>query len=464
MDRDDGGRRPALSGPPATPRADPASVPHTRRILGRFFSPSRLPAWLEQLPSEVAKDAGELLQRSSQSVQRDDGPSDTAITRAVDAERARWRVYVDGLRAFQEGLSGYGIGRHAALDAAAGTSRAGDIATDTPPADWILEYIAVLELRFWRRYLRSRFGCDIALWCPEGVHPERGGRQHALRVRKRPRSVAELAALTTAHEQWHLWNVAREAVVRTFVMTPRREERGAKAVAAGLRVLDQGPALFAADGMADHSQPALREAAMFSLAGRIRTMINLGLAKRLDVALEGLGPEELGPPERTLPRVRRHDETLQSLIPKVLPDVWDTCVRDDRWAVELQRGGGLRALVNRVTNGIIRLSSPRKKRQSDDGAASTARRELPLEPHAHGELMAAGVQELDPLEAFATREEAARIERLVASLPERQKQVLRLHRFEGRSHREIAALLGITEGGSKSNLSKARKSLKRMLA
>jgi len=48
-------------------------------------------------------------------------------------------------------------------------------------------------------------------------------------------------------------------------------------------------------------------------------------------------------------------------------------------------------------------------------------------------------------------------------LPEKYEVVLSLYAIDGMNHREIANLLGITEGGSKSRLSRARNLLRDML-
>lgn len=48
----------------------------------------------------------------------------------------------------------------------------------------------------------------------------------------------------------------------------------------------------------------------------------------------------------------------------------------------------------------------------------------------------------------------------VQSLPDRYRQVFSLYVLDGYSHREISGLLGISEGTSKSNLSRARLALK----
>jgi RNA polymerase sigma-70 factor (ECF subfamily) len=56
------------------------------------------------------------------------------------------------------------------------------------------------------------------------------------------------------------------------------------------------------------------------------------------------------------------------------------------------------------------------------------------------------------------------LERALASLPTGYRTVVVLHDIEGYTHEEIAKELGITSGGSKSQLFKARAKLRRLLA
>jgi RNA polymerase sigma factor (sigma-70 family) len=55
------------------------------------------------------------------------------------------------------------------------------------------------------------------------------------------------------------------------------------------------------------------------------------------------------------------------------------------------------------------------------------------------------------------------LERCVSSLPEGQREVLILFHIEGYSHDEIADLLDIAPGTSKSRLFEARRALRRQL-
>ena len=62
------------------------------------------------------------------------------------------------------------------------------------------------------------------------------------------------------------------------------------------------------------------------------------------------------------------------------------------------------------------------------------------------------------------RLQEAEIFRLLQKLPPAYRLVFNLHVLEGYTHPEIAKKLGISEGTSKSNLSKARKKLKHLAA
>lgn len=55
------------------------------------------------------------------------------------------------------------------------------------------------------------------------------------------------------------------------------------------------------------------------------------------------------------------------------------------------------------------------------------------------------------------------LERAIAELPDGYREVLVLHDVEGYTHREIAELMGIEEGTSKSQLSRARRAMRALL-
>lgn len=66
-------------------------------------------------------------------------------------------------------------------------------------------------------------------------------------------------------------------------------------------------------------------------------------------------------------------------------------------------------------------------------------------------------------ENISSRLSTKELLQLIQQLPPIYKMVFNLYVFEGMKHREIAALLGISEGTSKSNLSDARTMLKKII-
>lgn len=64
--------------------------------------------------------------------------------------------------------------------------------------------------------------------------------------------------------------------------------------------------------------------------------------------------------------------------------------------------------------------------------------------------------EVEPLADTPSSDDAIDLERAIAALPDGARDVYVLHDVEGYTHREIADLLGIVEGTSKSQLNRAR--------
>ena len=64
--------------------------------------------------------------------------------------------------------------------------------------------------------------------------------------------------------------------------------------------------------------------------------------------------------------------------------------------------------------------------------------------------------EAEPIVEVEGAEDAIDLERAIAALPEGARDVYVLHDMHGYTHREIAELLGIVEGTSKSQLNRAR--------
>ncbi len=73
------------------------------------------------------------------------------------------------------------------------------------------------------------------------------------------------------------------------------------------------------------------------------------------------------------------------------------------------------------------------------------------------------VGDVEPLADTNGRDDAIDLERAIAILPEGAREVYVLHDVHGFTHREIADLLGIVEGTSKSQLNRARSLLRSSL-
>lgn len=79
------------------------------------------------------------------------------------------------------------------------------------------------------------------------------------------------------------------------------------------------------------------------------------------------------------------------------------------------------------------------------------------------ELDSVGMDQAAPVESALDRMAAEDLLRLVQKLTPAYRAVFNLYVIEGYSHPEIGELLGISEGTSKSNLSKARRNLQAMI-
>ncbi len=79
------------------------------------------------------------------------------------------------------------------------------------------------------------------------------------------------------------------------------------------------------------------------------------------------------------------------------------------------------------------------------------------------ELDTVGMDQAAPVESGLDRLAAQDLLRLVQNLTPAYRAVFNLYVIEGYSHPEIGSLLGISEGTSKSNLSKARRNLQAMI-
>lgn len=69
----------------------------------------------------------------------------------------------------------------------------------------------------------------------------------------------------------------------------------------------------------------------------------------------------------------------------------------------------------------------------------------------------------DPAAALLASEQAAHVRAAIAQLPDKQRATVVLRVYQGLSHREIAGVLGTTEGAAKANLFHALGNLRKLL-
>jgi RNA polymerase sigma-70 factor (ECF subfamily) len=138
----------------------------------------------------------------------------------------------------------------------------------------------------------------------------------------------------------------------------------------------------------------------------------------------------------------------------VAQDVWIQIFRAlPSWRGDSQFGTWIhRVAVNRTLNALRRLRRTGRYETSLDEASD--------DPASAGSVLAAVAVEPEGDRALLAQsiEEAAR------QLSPGARTVFLLHDVEGYTHEEIAESLGITAGGSKSQLFKARAKLRRLLA
>ncbi|BDG10787.1 RNA polymerase sigma factor [Anaeromyxobacter paludicola] len=70
----------------------------------------------------------------------------------------------------------------------------------------------------------------------------------------------------------------------------------------------------------------------------------------------------------------------------------------------------------------------------------------------------------DPADAAATQERSARVREALDALPEPQRVLVHLHRFEGMSFAQIGGVLGISEGAARVRAFRAYAALRKLLA
>lgn len=137
-------------------------------------------------------------------------------------------------------------------------------------------------------------------------------------------------------------------------------------------------------------------------------------------------------------RITLNREEAEDIVQDTLMKVWDR--RDDWQDIDSIEAFSLTICRN--------LSLDRMKRA---GASNR--------PIGDGEALTADTGG-DPYEHTAGKDRMEQVKRIVDSLPEKQKSCMQLRDFEGKSYKEIAQVMGITEEQVKVNIFRARQAVK----
>ena len=137
-------------------------------------------------------------------------------------------------------------------------------------------------------------------------------------------------------------------------------------------------------------------------------------------------------------RITLNREEAEDIVQDTLMKVWDR--RDDWQDIDSIEAFSLTICRN--------LSLDRMKRA---GASNR--------PIGDGEALTADTGG-DPYEHTAGKDRVEQVKRIVDSLPEKQKSCMQLRDFEGKSYKEIAQVMGITEEQVKVNIFRARQAVK----
>lgn len=146
-------------------------------------------------------------------------------------------------------------------------------------------------------------------------------------------------------------------------------------------------------------------------------------------------------------RSLRSPDAARDAVQDVFVAVWrhrDACQGCDNLAVYL---------FTAVRNRVLKLLR-------HDGVVERARARLTLEQRCPG----AGSAPENPDDEVAARELAAMIDRVIARLPERSREAYLLHRREGLSYAEIAAVMGVSTRTVENHIARALRGLREGLS
>lgn len=95
-----------------------------------------------------------------------------------------------------------------------------------------------------------------------------------------------------------------------------------------------------------------------------------------------------------------------------------------------------------------------------DKVKAAANRNVTIDGDTESEIPADRSYASNPEEQAVQRDKVAVVRRIIDGLPEKQRSVMQLRDFEGKSYRDIATIMGISEEQVKVNIFRARQTIK----
>lgn len=95
-----------------------------------------------------------------------------------------------------------------------------------------------------------------------------------------------------------------------------------------------------------------------------------------------------------------------------------------------------------------------------DKVKAAANRNVTIDGETEMEIPADRSYASNPEEQAVQRDKVAVVRRIIDGLPEKQRSVMQLRDFEGKSYRDIATIMGISEEQVKVNIFRARQTIK----
>ena len=138
-------------------------------------------------------------------------------------------------------------------------------------------------------------------------------------------------------------------------------------------------------------------------------------------------------------RITLNREEAEDIVQDTLIKVWNN---KEKWG----KIDSLEAYCYTITRN---LSLDRLKRQENQ---TTSFDDTVSEPMDHSS---------DPSEQMIQEDRIKRVRELIDGLPEKQRTCIQLRDFEGKSYKEVAAIMDITEEQVKINIFRARQSIKK---